>query len=152
MDPPQRTKCKANKAKIDASWPLTKLDLTLQLKLKTFCKELHAEYWGDTEDTLFGPHLFLTNAQIQHLCHLTHANTLQNVDNLYNNFKWNWMSHHGQSLLCLIQSVYGPNPMVPTSNIGRHNIKASLDTSPVNFPVELSISNITLSGSTRIVK
>ena len=152
MDPPPRTKHKPNKVKIDASQPLTSvLDLTLQLKLKTFHKELHAKYWGDTEDTLIGPHLFLMDAQIQHLCHLTHANVLWNVNDLYNNFKWNWMPCYGESLLCLIQSVYEPNPMVAT-NTGRGcNTKALLDM-PVDSPMEPSISNIASSSSKRTVK
>ena len=72
------------------------LDSTLRLKLETFCEELHAEYWGDMEDTLIGPHLFLTDAQIEHLCHLTHANVLWDIDDLHNNLKWNWMPHYGE--------------------------------------------------------
>src|SRR5258708_34850844 len=92
MDPPPRTKCKPNKVKIDASRPLmSALDLTLQLKLKTFRKDLHEKYWGDTEDTLIGPHLFLMDAQIQHLCHLTHANELCTVDSLCDAFQGDWM-------------------------------------------------------------
>src|SRR5258708_31177146 len=83
MDPPPRTKCKPNKVKIDASRPLmSALDLTLQLKLKTFHKELHAKYWGDTEDTLIGPHLFLMYAQIQHLRSEEHTSELQSPDHL----------------------------------------------------------------------
>ncbi len=77
MDSPPRTKHRPNKAKIDAHQPLTsELNSTLKLKLETFHKELHAKFWGDMKDTLIGPHLFLTNAQIQHLCHLAHANVL----------------------------------------------------------------------------
>src|SRR5260370_41707171 len=105
MDNPPKTKCKPNKAKIDASRPLTVLNSTLRLKLETFSEELHAEYWGDMEDTLIGPHLFLTDAQIEHLCHLMHANMLQNIDNLHNNLKLNWMPCYGESLLCLIHTI-----------------------------------------------
>src|SRR5260370_7391827 len=123
MDNPPKTKCKPNKAKIDASRPLTVLNSTLRLKLETFSEELHAEYWGDMEDTLIGPHLFLTDAQIEHLCHLMHANVLRNIDNLHNNLKWNWMPCYGESLLHLIPSVYKPNT---TSNSRNHNIKFSL--------------------------
>jgi len=149
MDSPPRTKCRPNKVKIDTSQPLTVLDLTLKLKLETFCKELHSEYWGDMEDMLIGPHLFLTNAQILNLCHLTHAGALCNIEDLSNNFKWNWMTHHGEALLCLIQSVYEPNP---TSNTGNHTIEASLDTSIVGFPVEPSISSVASSSSKRTAK
>ncbi len=145
MDSPPRTKHRPNKAKIDAHQPLTsELNSTLTLKLKTFHKELHAEFWGDTKDTLIGPHLFLTNAQIQHLCHLMHADVLWDIDDLYNNFKWNWMSCHGESLFSLIQSVHKPNPA--------SNTKASVNTSPIDFPAESGIGNVASSSSKRMVK
>src|SRR5260221_8233343 len=105
MDSLPRTKHRPNKAKIDISQPLTALDSTLKLKLEMFRKELHSEYWGDMEDTLIGPHLFLTNAQILTLCHLTRAAALCNIEDLSNNFKWNCMTRHGEASLRLIYSV-----------------------------------------------
>src|SRR5260370_30797432 len=144
LDSPPKMKCKPRRAKIDAQEPLTSLDSTLRPKLETFHEELHAEFWGDMEDMLIGPHLFLTDAQILHLCHLTHANMLRNIDDLSNNFNWNWMSCYGESLLCLLQSVHKPNP---TSNT-----QASLNTLSVNFHMEPGINTIASSSSKRMVK
>ncbi len=99
--------------------------------------------------TAHWPPSFPHKCSILYLCHLTHAGALQNIKDLSNNFKWNWMTRHGEALLCLIQSVYEPNP---TSNTGNHTIEASLDTSIVSFPAEPSISSVASSSSKRTVK
>ncbi len=109
-DPAPKTQCKPNKIKVDPDQPLMALDEELECELKAFHAKLHAEWWKDTDDWLLGPHVFLNHHQIKHLCHLAHADSLANIDDLKNNFKWNWMDDHGVDLLHLIHNVYGFSP------------------------------------------
>ena len=106
-----------NKIKINEIRTLMPLDAELELRLKEFREKLHAEWWGDQENDLLGPHIFLGRSQIRHLCNLANAEPLITIKELQNNFKWNWMDDHGLALLNIIHNVYG-HPVVPNSNTG----------------------------------
>ena len=95
---PPKTKQKPNKVKMDKERPFTDCDEQLKHELKAFRGKIHAELWGDITDILFGPHIFLTEPQIFHLCYLAHANALHTLKDLKNNFQWNWMSDYGHYL------------------------------------------------------
>jgi hypothetical protein len=105
-DPSPKSKRKPNKAKVDPDRPWTPLDAQLESELKAFHVKLHTEWWKDAEDCFLGPTIFLSRHQIQHLCHLSHANALATIEDLQNNFKWNWMEDYSMALLHLIHSVY----------------------------------------------
>ena len=94
-----------NKVKIDKDHPLTNLDEQLKHELDTFQERIHAEIWGDVTNVLFGSHIFLTAPQILHLCHLAHTNALHTLEDLENNFHWNWMPDYSHQLLELIHCV-----------------------------------------------
>ena len=66
--------------------------------------------WKGTEDLFLSPQVFLNLQQIQHLCHLAHANAAMTIDNLQNNFKWSWMEDYGSALLDVIHGIYKPKP------------------------------------------
>ena len=110
IDAPPKTKQKPNKVKIDENHPLMDLDKRLRHELDAFQEKIHAEIWGDVMDFLFGSHVFLTMPQILHLCHLAHANALHTLEDLKNNFWWNWMPDYGHTLLKLIHHIYGFKP------------------------------------------
>src|SRR5258706_14603393 len=76
---------------MDKDHPFTDHDEQLKHELKAFQEKIHAELWGNITNILFGPHIFLTEPQILHLCHLAHANALHTLKDLENNFRWNWM-------------------------------------------------------------
>ena len=109
-DPAPKIQRKPNRIKVNPERPVTALDEKLESELKAFRARLHAEWWKDTEDWLLGPHIFLNRHQIKQLCHLAHTDPLANIDDLKNNFKWNWMDDHGVDLLDLIHDVYGFSP------------------------------------------
>ena len=84
------------------------LDMELKCRLKAFCVRLHAEWWRNIElqDRFLGSHIFLNCSHITHLCHLADSGLLTTIDDLCNNFKWNWMDEHGVELLEIIHDVY----------------------------------------------
>lgn len=119
-DPAPKTQRKPNRIKVNPERPVTALDEKLESELKAFRAKLHAEWWKDTEDWLLGPHIFLNRHQIKQLCHLAHADPLANIDDLKNNFKWNWMDDHGVDLLDLIHDVYGFSPRLHPAEDSDH--------------------------------
>ena len=124
IDAPPKTKQKPNKVKIDENHPLMDLDKRLRHELDAFQEKIHAEIWGDVMDFLFGSHVFLTMPQILHLCHLAHANALHTLEDLKNNFWWNWMPDYGHTLLKLIHHIYDFKPSTtisPNDEIGTSN-------------------------------
>ena len=83
--------------------------MELECRLKEFHIKLHAEWWTSMglQDRFLGKHIFLNHSHIKHLCHLVDSGLLTTIDNLCNNFKWNWMDDHGVELLGIIHDVYG---------------------------------------------
>ena len=50
---------------------------------------------------------------------LTYSTSLQTtINDLHNNFKWNWMDNHGSTLLSIIHDVYGAPPLVLNCSLG----------------------------------
>src|SRR5258708_8322528 len=94
------------------------LDSELECRLKDFRVKLHAEWWKDKEDHFLGPHIFLNCLHIRHLCNLASTGLLTTIDDLHNNFKWNWMDDHGSTLLSIIHDVYGAPPLVLNCSLG----------------------------------
>ncbi|KAF8317296.1 uncharacterized protein EI90DRAFT_3133943 [Cantharellus anzutake] len=118
-DPIPKSTRNPNKIKIDENRQLTPLDVELEHRLKEFRVKLHTEWWKDMEDHFLGPHIFLNRSHIRLLCNLASAGPLTTVDDLHNNFKWNWMDDHGTTLLGIIHNVYGHSPpaaVLPDSN------------------------------------
>ena len=115
VDMPPKMKQKPNKVKMDKDCPFTDHDEQLKHELKAFWEKIHAELWGNITNILFGPHIFLTEPQIFHLCHLAHANALHTLEDLENNFQWNWISDYGHALLELIHHVNTPEMSAPIS-------------------------------------
>jgi len=99
--------------------------------------KLHAEWWKDAEDHFLGPTIFLSGQQIRHLCHLAHANALATIEDLENNFKWNWMEDYGVALLHLIHSIYKLDSALDSmQNAGTSagdSASPSLSTNPPNI-------------------
>ena|SRR5258708_2047839 len=94
------------------------LDSELECKLKDFQVKLHAEWWKDKEDHFLGPHIFLNCSHIQHLCNLASTGLPTTIDDLHNNFKWNWMDDHSSTLLSIIHNVYGAPNLVLNCSLG----------------------------------
>src|SRR5258707_6888864 len=50
---------------------------------------------------------------------LTYSTSLQTtINDLHNNFKWNWMNNHGSTLLSIIHDAYGAPPLFLTCSLG----------------------------------
>src|SRR5258708_11076469 len=57
----------------------TPKDAELTQKLKSFCCNIHHEFFGAVEDILMGPQVFLPNTLIKRLCDLVHVHALQSL-------------------------------------------------------------------------
>ena len=158
IDAPPKTKQKPNKVKIDENHPLMDLDKRLRHELDAFQEKIHAEIWGDVMDFLFSSHVFLTTPQILHLCHLAHANALHTLEDLENNFQWNWMPDYGHTLLKLIHHIYdfkpsttiSPNDEIGTSNSPLNSSQPSAI--KLNNRSDQSSSESTRTGEPRVKK
>ncbi len=97
---------------------LTTKDIELTQKLKSFCCNIHHEFFGAVEDILMGPQVFLPNALIKRLCDLVHVHALQLLGDLSNFIEWAWLPKHGKALLAMIHSIYPPLPfhIIPTNS------------------------------------
>src|SRR5260370_11690176 len=118
-DAPSKIKRKPNKVKYNEDCRLTKLDECIKHELDQFQEKFHVDMWGNIADTLLGPHVFLNTPQIIHLCYLSHTNAPQTLEDLENNFQWNWMQYYSLKLLELINHVYNVEPS--TSMDGIHS-------------------------------
>ena len=118
VDPSLESTRNPNKIRIYENRQLTPLDVELECKLKEFRVKLHAEWWKDKEDHFLGPRIFLNQSHIRQLCNLASAGPLTTIDDLRNNFKWNWMDDHGSALLSIIHDVYGPPPLGDPEDVG----------------------------------
>src|SRR5258708_38069994 len=95
----------------------TPKDAELTQKLKSFCHNIHHEFFGAVEDILMGPQVFLPNVLIKRLCDLAHIHALQSLGDLSNFIEWAWLPKHGKALLAVIHSIYPPLPIpiIPTN-------------------------------------
>ncbi len=148
VDAPPKTKRKPNKVKFDEDHLFTKLDKQLEHELDTFREKIHAEMWGDVTDILFSSHIFLTTLQIIHLCHLAHISTPQTLEDLENNFQWNWMQDYGHELLGCIHRVYNVKPSTSIDGIGSSQIHSQPDT----MMLDNQVSSEPLKGGKQRVK